>query len=119
MMAYSILKSMTWSSHLHTSQCFHPLAKNSVGNRKSGFIIGSTTKIYLTLRKYFRPLHKLVYAGAWTQTTATTDNDNQNYRQTFPICLKRVSIWSIMVRDLFYLHRFTIKVTYKNSKYVY
>ena len=42
---------------------------------------GSIRIIYLIFGKYSRPLHKLVYAGARTQTITTTD-DRQNSRIT-------------------------------------
>ena len=46
---------------------------------------GSTKIIYLTFGKYFGPLHRLVYAGAKTQTTDDKDKQNSRItdRQTF------------------------------------
>ena len=46
--------------------------KNSAGKHKTS--LGSTTTTYLTFIKCSRPLHKLVEAGARTQT----DDDRQN-----------------------------------------
>ena len=58
---------------------------------------GTIKIIYLTFSKYFRPLHKLVQAGARTQTTDDYDRQNSRItdRQTILLDLSETCLYMV------------------------